>query len=654
LIGSILTKVQQRIQTSLTNKDREEGSNELADRVTRDIMLKLRQACIAGSTFYNFQEDLDRATATATGQPSTTSFAPPASGQGPSNRPGADAGGGGNAGGGPGQGSAGGPPQTSAALQSASDRQVSCPPSISSLAIAEKIRLYYILNYYKEDSKAVNKHDNISQESLDAVFYSDLAKENPIFEDTEIMEASSPQDYKKLALHDANGVRRAKCVLGDYLSWINSQATERGKSRKGIGYYIDLKNNWSSKSGCFIEVSEKKIGPSEKNIDPSQNPSDDPSKNCVEKEAWERMRCSLDNNNEMFVYDVEPKHLAQRVSALTQIERMYALAFGAKVKAAGEGGEASGAARISAERQMDEIENHAIVLPLGEGASSVQRHGPHTISFGWVIAPQIGSDGRRLQIDGDYALSAVISAPSWWGSVKATYTMCWIDPSAIHSVERLNGLWASERIATICDQHNDARSADAPKAGAQSPIMAILDRWGSVLDHWAKPPSDVSANSSSASHMTEDLIRLPNGATDIARKLGFDFLAEPHLDNRKLPEQLIAGYPGDLLLQGDRLWRSTDVFLDAQRADSIRVLPDMKGIVAHFNCVLPFISGPGAPPPTVSVVTSEGLATLPVPAPRALTEEQSGHVNIIDRCAEVAEKGAWQGDKTAEQAAAKR
>jgi hypothetical protein len=107
----------------------------------------------------------------------------------------------------------------------------------------------------------------------------------------------------------------------------------------------------------------------------------------------------------------------------------------------------------------------------------------------------------------------------------------------------------------------------------------------------------------------EDLIRLPNSQADISRKLGFELPPEPYLAKQQTARKLRAGYPGDLVLQGDRLWRSTDVFLDSQRADSIRVMPDMKGIVAHFNCVLP----PAETRGTVEIVTSEGNVQLNYP-----------------------------------------
>jgi hypothetical protein len=67
-------------------------------------------------------------------------------------------------------------------------------------------------------------------------------------------------------------------------------------------------------------------------------------------------------------------------------------------------------------------------------------------------------------------------------------------------------------------------------------------------------------------------------------------------------------------LNGDRLWRSTEVTLGSQQADRIVVLPNMEGIVAHFDCVRAQIAWgkrfDGQSPVQVTVWTSEGKAEL--------------------------------------------
>ena len=64
--------------------------------------------------------------------------------------------------------------------------------------------------------------------------------------------------------------------------------------------------------------------------------------------------------------------------------------------------------------------------------------------------------------------------------------------------------------------------------------------------------------------------------------------------------------PGSIVIPGARLWRSTRVTIGAQRADRIEVMPDMQGVIAHFNEVLPLADGRSSFV-TLRVWTSEGM-----------------------------------------------
>jgi hypothetical protein len=106
------------------------------------------------------------------------------------------------------------------------------------------------------------------------------------------------------------------------------------------------------------------------------------------------------------------------------------------------------------------------------------------------------------------------------------------------------------------------------------------------------------------------LVRLPHVPPDISAKLGFETLRAPNLSEQQAATPLVAGFPGDLPLEGERLWRSPSVYLNSQKADRIDVRPDMRGIVAHFNCVLP---PPDLTNGFVTVVTSEGSVHMTAP-----------------------------------------
>ncbi|WP_152536092.1 hypothetical protein [Mesorhizobium loti] len=75
--------------------------------------------------------------------------------------------------------------------------------------------------------------------------------------------------------------------------------------------------------------------------------------------------------------------------------------------------------------------------------------------------------------------------------------------------------------------------------------------------------------------------------------------------------QLSACQEGSILIPGFRLWRSSSVTLGSQLADRIIVLPNMQGIVAHFNSVdaPSSIDASGSSSLPLEVWTSEGTST---------------------------------------------
>jgi hypothetical protein len=84
-------------------------------------------------------------------------------------------------------------------------------------------------------------------------------------------------------------------------------------------------------------------------------------------------------------------------------------------------------------------------------------------------------------------------------------------------------------------------------------------------------------------------------------------ISEDFMDNH--PVQ--ACKSADIIIPGYRLWRSTVVTLGAQTADRIVVLPNMQGVIAHFNEIAfptnALVSG--ASPVSLRVWTSEGEAS---------------------------------------------
>jgi hypothetical protein len=314
---------------------------------------------------------------------------------------------------------------------------------------------------------------------------------------------------------------RRRCVAGEYYKWFFSVHRAGGAQ---LTDFLNIENSGFEYADCAVRVSPKILGTDGRPVVLS-------------------FMEALDRNDETFVYNVEPRNFVQRVWSTLDATQVMRLALAANSELASKVMEGSFLEKQADVAKAAEIRDHAILLPLGEGTSSLRESSPYAVSFGWAIAPRIRGGQIDEHIDGTYSLAAVISIPSWWRSVDVSYETCWVDRGALEPNRAAGSDWTGESIGSICG------------TGTLKPRV--------------------------------DTVRLPFTQSEISRKLGFELLTVPHLDAKQTPQALRVGHAGDLLLTGGRLWRSTEVFLNSQRADRISVLPDMQGIVAHFNCVLP-------------------------------------------------------------------
>ena len=459
---------------------------------------------------------------------------------------------------------------------------IKCPARSRSFILEEKIRLYYILKYDVEHGQ--NPIKNFVTYSDLLSFVGDQNSNDPsvsgpggdLFRSEHAMieqrlEGSRSGETNVLLTTklDETNQRREDCVAGDFLVWYynNSLQNSVGMPTR-LDDFVSVRHDWSEPSKCAFIVQE----------DPGQA---QPGPEQASLTGWKRLRDAIDRDNEIFVYNVDPRNYLQRISTSAQADQ-DAVAFGAAGRAgvSGEIGQAAAAWQGRQGRTALEIEDHPLILPVLEGNSSTGRGGrsPYAISFGWVIAPKVlpGSAGL-MQVDGTYSLSAVVSMPSWWRTLRAQYVMCWLDYEKID--KKIDAMetqrWTAESIDSLC-----------PRVTPDAPAAPIKDNNRKVI------------------------VRLPHVPPQISAKLGFDTLDGPRLAEQQGVSPLVAGFPGDLSLEGERLWRSPSVFLNSQKADRIEVRPDMRGIVAHFNCVLP---APHLANGIVTVVTSEGSDRMAEP-----------------------------------------
>jgi hypothetical protein len=277
-----------------------------------------------------------------------------------------------------------------------------------------------------------------------------------------------------------------------------------------------------------------------------------------------------------FSYMVTPTEVVQRLAS----EDSMRMGLQAALHTAATGGGVDFGAALQSLNQFEGRAEMRIRNPLvvGYGIGSSQ---DQPTTFGWVIRPHLmshqeGGDTGYLQIARQYPLSAVVSVPSWWRSLKVTVRSSWIEELDLASVE-------SEHFNGKCKDEGPQKSC------------------------------------------REHFVRLPGSVKEINEKLRYEVRKEPYVDematNARGSQFLEIGRPGQIILEGGRLWRGTVVTMGHQQATRIVVLPDMNGIIAEFACVEPppGVGAVGEPSkedrwrwsPRVTVWTSEGRTSTP-------------------------------------------
>jgi hypothetical protein len=247
----------------------------------------------------------------------------------------------------------------------------------------------------------------------------------------------------------------------------------------------------------------------------------------------------------IYTYAVTPKERVQRIYGDTLAAGSLGVAVAAETAGLGAtlGHSNSREARANAiMRQPQVVGYSAKSYRSGNATLSGEATRSGETTMGWLIGPRykISSDPNAVvsfrHVPSQHTLTGIISVPSWWTELKLTTKTYWLDENGVEfTVE------------------GDPLMIDA-ETGSKATIALPGDSAG-ILD-----------------------------ILDPKRRL-------PKVDSSKLvPDQLRACEPGSVIIRGTQLWRSTVVTLGAQQADSISVLPNMKGIIATFKPVKPSLS----------------------------------------------------------------
>lgn len=316
---------------------------------------------------------------------------------------------------------------------------------------------------------------------------------------------------------------RLRCFAADFIKAnLNTFLDPLASPRRRIDHYLKLRIVGRETGNCNLLVLQL----------PKENQAADSN---GAYNVLDDFTDALNGHTDAFAYSVTPKNLTENISTAAETRDAFELLFHTKV-------ESNEVARFLRDRSAKQraIVAHPIVVgfgspsPINDGITN----GPSSvrdIDFGWIIAAHSTTTGTFEQIDGQYPLTAFISVPSWWQTVEATVWTCWLSRTDLPNIR------SSQSALALC-------------------------------------PAE------STPEQTHMIVRLPASIPEISRKLGFEVVQQPSL-YQPVPKELTVGRRGSILLQGQRLWRSTEVTAGAQRADKITVLPNMEGIIAEFSCV---------------------------------------------------------------------
>ena len=266
------------------------------------------------------------------------------------------------------------------------------------------------------------------------------------------------------------------------------------------------------------------------------------------------------------VYAVTPKEAVQRISDVSS--RRAASEFVAGLSALAGVGAID--AMIQSVRVNDSFLQALRRQPLVVGFSSaptdpaptadeISEGASPTTKFGWVLGPtfSIVNDGKKPTFRHtvrQQAVTAAISVPSWWDRVTIDMKAGW---------RRENGAQPKFSATVFSAKY----TVPLPRK------LAALD--GIFID---------------------------SGSS-----------REPEVDTLYTTTVQV-GQPARLLIRGDNIWRSTEVLLGSQPANRVRLLPDMRGVIAEFDEVSPVFgansSGGAVDRIDVSVATSDGFVSI--------------------------------------------
>lgn len=265
------------------------------------------------------------------------------------------------------------------------------------------------------------------------------------------------------------------------------------------------------------------------------------------------------SNLELYAYGGTPRESVERIADIVTRREAFQLALGLQTLAGNAGISALTNYMRGSEGVFAALRRQPLVVGFGHNnvhasTSGREREFMPPADFGWVIGPRYGatSDGKQASFRQSlvqHGLSAVISVPGWWDRVELVVRRYWVNEAG----EILSTAGAT--TTTVTDPYSDTNASVTLKT--KTPY-----RHDEHLTYTISLPESI-----------DSILSLLESKPEMA--------PEPH----RLDEALWTvknGSPAEILIRGAHLWRNPQVRLGGQPATNIRVLPDMRGIVAEF------------------------------------------------------------------------
>ncbi|NKB33139.1 MAG: hypothetical protein GKR91_08580 [Pseudomonadales bacterium] len=291
---------------------------------------------------------------------------------------------------------------------------------------------------------------------------------------------------------------------------------------------------------------------SSKPIESSQTPSDLIASAQQSTMNFENRRTS----GESYAYTVRPLELAQRLSTSARNANSLELALSAAASMQGSGiGADLGVGYLrAAVGNIEALERTPIVVGFADRKSFIEfdlQPGESKVippesddqlpQVGWVFAPPTRTDAERGRLDyvhipTAFDVSADLSVPGWWPYTNATLETAWV------------GNWNSVGQPIRIDEQGEGYHSETFRVRLPT-NKSDLDSLTNVLS------TQTIGQTVQQASITEYSPRMISACSSSV----------------------------EFIIRGANVWRSTEVFLGGQRAEDIRVLPDMEGVIATFN-----------------------------------------------------------------------